>query len=138
MNRNREIEERYLGGQTPTEFLQAGGDEHEYAALVFSGAVFGPGENPAAPDLGVDTADDLAEALAEILAPARARLAALAEHRAGTQFQPLDPASPAARLELRVPANLIAAVDRAAGAAGVTRSAWVRAAIERALDGAGR
>jgi hypothetical protein len=127
----REIEERYLGGQTPTEFLQAGGDAREYARQVFSRAVFGRDENPAAPDIGVEDEDDLVEALEAVLAPARARLRALENHRAGTQFQPLDPGSRTVTVQVRVPAALVARVDAVAGVGG--RSAWIRDAIEKRL-----
>ena len=85
----REIEERYLGGQTPAEFLRNGGDEREYAHQVFTRQIFGPHENPAAPDVGIETEDDLAEALASILAPTRRQLAALDAHRGATQYPAL-------------------------------------------------
>lgn len=49
-----------------------------------------------------------------------------------TTFQPLDPSSPTTRLELRVPASLVKRVDSARG--NVSRSEFVRAAIDRALD----
>lgn len=59
-----------------------------------------------------------------------ARLAALEEHRAATQFQPLDPASPTVKIEMRLPAVLRDRVDAAADAAGVSRSEWIRALLE--------
>lgn len=59
------------------------------------------------------------------------RLAALEEHREGTQFQPLDPDSPSTRLELRIPRSLVDRIDAARG--NQSRSEWIRAAIEAAL-----
>jgi len=55
------IEERYLG-QSIEEFLANNGDPREYARLVFAGEVF-PHEDPAAPELGIETEADLVEAL---------------------------------------------------------------------------
>lgn len=61
----QKIEERYLG-QSIEEFLANDGDPREYARLVFAGAIF-PYEDPARPELGVETEADLVEAL-ELLA----------------------------------------------------------------------
>lgn len=63
MRRLQQIEERYLGGQSLAEFHATGGDIGEYARQVFAGVIFGPDVDPAAPELGIETADDLADAL---------------------------------------------------------------------------
>lgn len=123
------IAERYLGGQSPAEFEANGGDPREYAELVFSGAVW-PGENPAAPDIGIEDVDDLVQALV-LLITNDPRRAALAGHRAGTQFQPLDPTSPTTLLQVRVPLSLIERIDSARHE--LSRSEYVRAALEQAL-----
>ena len=129
------IRVQYLG-QPVREFVENDGDPREYAHLVFTRQVFGPGEDPAAPNLGIDTEDDLVAALEALIArdeEARAiRLAALEQHREGTQFQPLDPTSPTVTLQVRVPQSLLDVVDAAAARAGVTRSEFVRAALEAA------
>lgn len=62
MNRTQQIEERYLG-QSIQDFFANGGNAHDYAEQVFSGAIFGRDTDPTAPDLGIHTAADLAEAL---------------------------------------------------------------------------
>lgn len=64
----------------------------------------------------------------------RRRLAALVANRAGTQFAPLDATSPTVLLQVRAPSALIERVDSAATTAGVTRSEWVRRALEEALE----
>lgn len=61
------IEERYLG-QSISEFLSSGGNIREYASLVFAGAIF-PNDDPAAPDLGVETEQDLTAALEQLAGP---------------------------------------------------------------------
>jgi len=132
-----QIRETYLG-QSINEFLESGGDAREYARLVFNGEIFGPGEDPADPDLGILTADDLAEALEQLIeqrnAARAAQLKALAENREGTQFKPLDPDSPTVRLEVRAPASLVARVAAEADARSLTRSDVVRLALQAWLD----
>lgn len=59
---------------------------------------------------------------------------ALADHRAATQFQPLDEASPTVSVLLRLPERLRDEVDAAAQAAGLSRSEAIRAALRRWLD----
>ena len=61
-----QIEEKYMG-QSIEEFLANGGDVREYARLVFAGEVF-PYEDPARPELGVNTEEDLASALEQLAA----------------------------------------------------------------------
>lgn len=58
------------------------------------------------------------------------RLAALEQHREGTQFQPLDPDSPTVLLQVRVPQALLDRLDADAAAEGVTRSELVRRRLE--------
>ena len=70
----QKIEERYLG-QSIEEFLAYGGDPREYARLVFAGEVF-PYEDPARPELGVNTEEDLASALEQLAASVDARASA--------------------------------------------------------------
>lgn len=60
------IADRYLGSQTPEEFLENAGTAAEYARDVFAGRVFGT-DDPASPDLGINTEADLTEALEAIL-----------------------------------------------------------------------
>lgn len=69
-----EIETRYLG-QSIEEFLENNGDTREYARQVFAREIFGADENPAAPDLGINSEADLIAALDELAGsvPARAR-----------------------------------------------------------------
>ena len=97
MSRLEKIRELYLG-QPVREFLDNDGNAKEYAELVFSGAIFGPGQEVIDEELGILTADDLAEAIQGLVereqSARAARVAALEEHRAGTQFQPLDESSP--------------------------------------------
>lgn len=62
------------------------------------------------------------------------QLAALEAHRAASQFTPLDPTSPTVLLQVRAPSALVERVDSAATVAGVTRSEWVRRALEEALE----
>lgn len=64
-----------------------------------------------------------------------ARIAALEAHRAGTQFRPLDPASPTVLMQVRLPRALLERVDEAAAARGVTRSELVREALEAISGG---
>lgn len=59
------------------------------------------------------------------------RIAALERHREATQFQPLDPASPTVKIEVRLPATLRDRMDAAAEAAGLTRSEWMRDLLEQ-------
>lgn len=138
MNRLDQITELYLGGQSPREFLENGGDAREYAELVFNGTIFGRHEDPAAPEVGINTVDDLTDALTEILAAAQERrqrqLDALNVARAGTQFQPLNPDSPTVLVQVRLTEALRNQVDTAAALAGVTRSEWLRTAAEKALE----
>lgn len=58
------IEDRYLG-QSAREFFDLGGDFHEYAQEAFSRSIFGADVDPAAPELGIETAGDLENALRE-------------------------------------------------------------------------
>lgn len=58
----QQILDRYLGGQSVTEFAELHGDVRTYARKVFAGEIFGP-ENPAAPDLGINDQYDLTAAL---------------------------------------------------------------------------
>ena len=57
------------------------------------------------------------------------RLRALAEHRAGTQFQPLDAASPTVLVQFKAPEALRDALDKAAQARGLSRSEAAREAV---------
>lgn len=125
------IAERYLNGQSPAEFEASGGDPREYAELVFSGAVW-PGEDPAAPEIGIEDVDDLVQALV-LLITQDPRRAALEAHREATQFQPLDPASPTVLVQVRAPQSLVERLDAAAAERGVTRSEAIRAAIDEWL-----
>jgi len=63
----------------------------------------------------------------------RARTSRANLEAAGAIPPRLDPADETVRLDLKVPAALLARVDHEAWLAGITRSAWVRAAIERAF-----
>lgn len=63
-----------------------------------------------------------------------AQLAALARHRGGTQFQPLDAASPTVLLQAKVSEEQRDRLDAAAQSRGLTRSEAVRAAIQSWLD----
>ncbi len=127
-----QIAERYLGGQTPREFVENGGDPETYARLVFNRQIFGPHEAPDAPEIGIEDEDDLAEALS-ILIGREKRLQALDHHRSGTQFQSLDPSSPTVTAQIRFPKPLLDRIDSAARAAGVSRSEWLRQLAEAAL-----
>lgn len=55
------IVDRYLN-QSLEEFHQEGGNIRDFARQVFAGEVFG-NDNPAAPDLGIETEEDLVNAL---------------------------------------------------------------------------
>ena len=61
------IRRAYLN-QDMREFLDQGGNAREYARLVFAGEIFGPNQDPRAPELDVHTAEDLAEALEALAA----------------------------------------------------------------------
>lgn len=132
MSRLEKIREAYLN-QPISEFLDNDGNAREYAQLVFEGVIFGPGEDVTDPELGIHTVDDLAEAIEEMIeeaAEARQRqLAALEEHRAGTQFRPLDESSPTVSVLLKLPESLRDELDVAAQARGLNRSEAMRAAI---------
>lgn len=80
-----QIEEKYLG-QSIAEFLANGGDVREYARLVFAGEVF-PHEDPAAPDLGVETEADLVEALEALARTAALQVRTLDPHTKGLVYE---------------------------------------------------
>jgi len=132
VSRLEKIRETYLN-QPISEFLANDGNASEYAKLVFDGAVFGPGQEVVDEELGILTAGDLAEAieaLVEDAAAARQRqLDALADHREGTQYQPLDAASPTVTVLLKLPESLRDELDVAAQERGLNRSAAIREAI---------
>lgn len=60
---------RYLN-QSMTEFHEEGGNIREFAQQVFAGEIFG-NDNPAAPDLGIETEEDLVAALEAAAAAAQ-------------------------------------------------------------------
>lgn len=62
MSRLEQIREKYLG-QSIREFVNEGGRPTQYAKLVFSGEIFGPGEDPTDAELGIESEGDLVEAL---------------------------------------------------------------------------
>lgn len=62
------------------------------------------------------------------------QLAALAAHRGAHQFRRLDADSPTVTLRVKAPTELLGRLDAAAAKAGVTRSEWVRQALEEALE----
>ena len=138
MSRLEKIRELYLG-QPVREFLDNDGNAKEYAELVFSGAIFGPGQEVIDEELGILTADDLAEAIQGLVereqSARAARVAALEEHRAGTQFQPLDESSPTVSVLLKLPEALRDELDVAAQERGLSRSAAMRAAIRAWVGG---
>lgn len=55
------IIDRYLN-QSIEEFEELGGNIQEYARAVFAGEIFG-NDDPASPDLGIETEADLVNAL---------------------------------------------------------------------------
>lgn len=63
MTRLEQIREKYLAGQNTLDFTQQGGSFIRYAQLVFSGQVFGPGQDVTDTDLGIFNAEDLTNAL---------------------------------------------------------------------------
>jgi len=80
------IADRYLGGQSVERFLAEGGDAREYARLVFAGEVF-PHEDPAAPELGVETEADLVEALETLARGVTLQVATLDPHTKGIVYE---------------------------------------------------
>ena len=67
-----EIESRYLG-QSIEQFVVNGGDAREYARLVFAREIFGAAQDPAAPELDINTEADLVEALDLLIAGVEVR-----------------------------------------------------------------
>lgn len=136
MSKLDRIRDTYLN-QPISEFLEHDGSVREYAELVFSGQVFGPGQDVTDAELGIETVDDLVSALQELVQEERdrveaaraARLAALEAHRESTQFQPLDDASPTVRVLLNLPESLRAELDVVAQKRNLSRSAAIREAI---------
>lgn len=60
------VQDKYLGGQSMQDFHANGGNSKEYAQLVFAGAIFGAGEDPADASLGITTSQGLEAALLEL------------------------------------------------------------------------
>lgn len=144
MSRLDRIRDTYLN-QPISEFLEHDGSVREYAELVFSGQVFGPGQDVTDAELGIETVDDLVSALQALVEEERerveaaraARLAALEAHREGTQFQPLDESSPTVSVLLKLPESLRAELDVVAQERNLSRSAAIREAITAWIDAVG-
>lgn len=127
MPRLEKIQELYLG-QTIEEFLDNDGNVDEYARRVFTGEVFGPGQEVVDEDLEVLTAEDLADALRGLVERAQEERGYLPRDAAG-RFADLDPESPTVLVQVKMPAALRDAVDVAAQERGLRRSDAIREAL---------